>query len=131
MKWRSKSKKKKYSLKRLFNSFGYAFNGILTVYKTEQNILFHTIIAIIVIGLGIYLKVSTVEFSILIILIGLVLGFEIINTSIKYTIDMLMPNVHPMAKMAKDASSGAVLVISLIALFVGIIILLPKVLLLI
>ena len=128
MKWVSKNKKKKYSLKRLFNSFGYAIKGILTVYKTEQNILIHTCAAILVIGLGIYLKVSSLEWCLLIIVIGLVIAFEIINTAIEYTIDMTMPNIHPMAKMAKDAASGAVFVMSITSIIVGIIIFLPRIL---
>lgn len=128
MKWVSKNKKKKYSLKRLFNSFGYAIKGIFTVYKTEQNILIHTIAAILVIVLGIYFKVSVLEMIILILVIGLVIAFEIINTAIEYTIDMTMPNIHPMAKMAKDASSGAVLIISITASVIGVMIFLPKIL---
>jgi len=128
MKWVSKNKKKKYSLKRLFNSFGYAINGIFTVYKNEQNILIHTIAAIFVIVLGIYIKVSALEMILLILVIGLVISFEIINTAIKYTINMTMPNIHPMAKMAKDASSGAVLIMSITALLICIIIFLPKIL---
>lgn len=131
MKWVSKSKKKKYSLKRLFKSFGYAFKGIITVYKTEQNIMIHTIAAILVIALGIYLKVSTFEACLLVIVIGLVIAFEIINTAIEYTIDMTMPNIHPVAKMAKDAASGAVLIMAITSIIVGLIIFLPRIIYLI
>ena len=127
MKWVSKNKKKKYSLKRLFNSFGYAFKGIITVYKTEQNIMIHTIAAILVIALGIYLKVSSFETCLLIIVIGSVIAFEIINTAVEYTIDMTMPNIHPVAKMAKDAASGAVLVMAITSIIVGLIIFLPRI----
>lgn len=127
MKWVSKNKKKKYSLKRLFNSFGYALKGVISVYKTEQNILIHTIIAIFVVGLGIYLKVSSMEACILIIMIGLVIAFEIINTALEYTVDVAMPNIHPLAKMAKDASSGAVLIMAITSIMVGIIIFLPRI----
>ena len=127
MKWGLKNKKKKYSLKKLFHSFGYAFKGIITVYKTEQNIMIHTIVAILVIALGIYFKVSSLEACILIIVIGLVIAFEIINTAIEYTIDMAMPNIHPLAKMAKDASSGAVLIMAITSIIVGLIIFLPRI----
>lgn len=128
MKWISKSKKPKYSLKRFFQSFGYAFIGILTVYKTEQNILIHTIFTILVTILGFYLKISNIEWCILVLVISLVIALEIINTSIEYAIDMAMPNIHPMAKMAKDAASGAVLVSAIGSIIIGLIIFLPKIL---
>lgn len=127
MKWVSKNKKKKYSLKRFFHSFGYAFKGIVTVFKTEQNIVFHTISAILVIVLSIYLQLSKIELCIVVIVIGLVIALEIINTAIEYVVDMTMPSIHPLAKMAKDAASGGVLIIAITAAVVGIIIFLPKI----
>jgi len=127
MKWVSKNNRKKYSIKRLINSFGYAFKGIITVYKTEQNILIHTIIALMVLGLSFYLKISKIEFLIIVLVIGLVIALEIINTALEYTIDMVMPNIHPMAKMAKDASSAAVLVMAITAVIVGLIVFIPKI----
>lgn len=130
MKWVSKNNRKKYSLKRLINSFGYAFRGIFTVYKTEQNIIIHTIAAIVVIVLSIYFKISSMEFCFIALAIGLVIALEMINTALEYTIDMAMPNIHPMAKMAKDASSGAVLIMAITAVVIGIIIFGPKLLVL-
>ena len=127
MKWVSKSNRKKYSIKRLINSFGYATKGIISVYKTEQNILIHTIIAIIVLCLAFYFKVSSIESCILALSIGLVIAFEIINTAIEYTIDMAMPNIHPMAKLAKDSSSGAVLITAITSIVIGLIIFIPKI----
>ena len=131
MKWELKNKRKKYSLKRLIHSFGYAIKGILTVYKTEQNIVIHTIVAALVIILSFYLKVSSIELCFLILAIGLVIAFEIINTALEYVVDMAMPNIHPMAKMAKDAASGAVLITAIAAIMIGLIIFLPKIILLI
>lgn len=131
MKWVSKNKRKKYSLKRLINSFGYAIKGIITVYKTEQNIVIHTIAAFLVMLMAFYFKVSHLELSMLILVIGLVIAFEIINTALEYVVDMTMPNIHPMAKMAKDAASGAVLVTAIAAIMIGLIIFIPKILLLI
>ena len=128
MKWASKNKRKKYSIKRLIHSFGYAFKGIYSVYKTEQNILIHSILAFIVIGLSAYFKISDIEFCIIVLAIGLVIAFEMINTSIEYAIDMAMPNIHPLAKMAKDAASGAVLITAITSIIIGLIIFLPYIL---
>ena len=93
----------------------------------SNNLLVHTIIALIAIGLGIYLKLSTLEFAIVALVIGLVITAEMINTSLEYTIDMAMPTIHPLAKIAKDVASGAVLMSAISSIAVGLLIYLPKI----
>ena len=127
MKWVSKGKKKKYSLSRLFKSFYYAFQGIKAAIKTEQNFLIDIIIGIIVLVSGYFLKLSTIEFAIVLLAIALVITLELINTAIEYTIDMAMPEIHPLAKAAKDISGSAVLFSALISIIIGLIIYLPKI----
>ena len=126
MKWVSKGNKKKYSIKRFFMSFTYAFTGIKTACKTEQNFLFDAIFGVLTIIIGFLLKLSAIEFAIVLLAIGLVVSLELINTAIEYTIDMAMPEIHPLAKAAKDISSGAVLISAIMAFIVGLIIYLPK-----
>ena len=115
MKWESKGKKKTYSIKRFCNSFKYALQGIKSAYKTEQNLLFHTIVAILVVILGIVIDLSFIELSIVFLVIGLVITAEMINTSIENAIDMAMPSIHPLAKASKDIASGAVLFSAIIS----------------
>ena len=127
MKWTSKGKKKTFGIKRFFKSFANAFNGIISAIKTEQNLIIDLVITILTIILGFILKISTIEFLIVILAIGLVISMELINTAIEYAVDLSMPEIHPLAKLSKDISSGAVLISAVIALIVGIIIYLPKV----
>ena len=127
MKWVSRGKKKKYGLKRLGKSFVYAFQGIVSAFKTEQNLLIHTIALIINIILMIVLKLNIMECALIIIVIIIVFSLEMINTSIEYAIDMAMPQIHPLAKISKDVASGAVLIASIGALIVGLLIYLPKI----
>ena len=127
MKWVSKGKKKNYSFSRFFKSFTYAFNGIKTAFKTEQNFVVDLIVGIIAITLGFILKISTIEFIIVILVIGIAITVELINTAIEYTVDMAMPEIHPLAKLAKDLSSGAVFIMDFFILVIGIIIYLPKI----
>ena len=127
MKWESKGKKKKYGIKRLGKSFVYAFRGIISAFKTEQNLLVHTIALIINIILMITLKLSIMECAIIVIVITIVFALEMVNTAIEYAIDMAMPQIHPLAKISKDVSSGAVLMASLGAVVVGLLIYLPKI----
>ena len=127
MKWVSKGKKKTYSIKRLGNSFKYAAQGIKSAYKTEQNLLVHTVVAILIIALGIIIGLSLLEFAIVFVVIGLVMTAEMINTAIEYAIDMAMPSIHPLAKVSKDVASGAVLFSAIIAIIVGCFIYIPRI----
>ena len=127
MKWVSKGKKKTYSIKRLGNSFKYAIEGIKSAYKTEQNLLVHTIVAILVIAIGVIIELSFLEFAIIFLTIGVVMTAEMINTAIEYAIDMAMPSIHPLAKVSKDVASGAVLFSAIIAVIVGCLIYIPKI----
>ena len=127
MKWISKGKKKTYSIQRFLKSFTYAISGIIAAFKTEQNLLFDLVYAIITIIIGFLLKLSAIEFTIVLLAIGLVISMELVNTSIEYAVDMAMPEVHPLAKLSKDISSGAVFISSLVAFIIGLIIYLPKV----
>ena len=123
----SRDKLKKRSLKRLLNSFKYAIEGIIYAFKFEQNIIVHTIITTLVIILGLVLKISGFEWLICFILFGLVIATELINTSIEAMVDLICPKKDPLAKIAKDTSSGAVLVFASVAAISGIIIFLPKI----
>ena len=62
------------------------------------------------------------------ILIGLVIAFELINTVVEVIVDMVEPRYNPLAKVAKDTAAGAVLVMAVISAVVGLIIFLPKIL---
>lgn len=128
MKWASQGKrKKKYSIKRFFKSFKYAFCGIGKAYQTEQNLVIHTLVTFLVLGLSWYFKISTIELMFIVFAIGLVITLELVNTAIENTVDMAMPNIHPLAKNAKDMASSAVLVASFTATAIGLIVFLPKI----
>ena len=125
---RSKVKKKlEIDNKRLVNSFKYAFYGIKKTYIGEQNLRIHTGIAVLVILFGFLLKISYLEWLVCLILIGLVLMAEFFNTAIEYVVDLASPNVHPLAKAAKDTASAGVLMMAIISAIIGLIIFVPKI----
>lgn len=113
--------------KRLVDSFRYAFCGICEAYKGEQNLKIHTVIAILVIIFGFILQISYLEWLVCLILIGLVLMAEFFNTAIEYVVDLASPNIHPLAKLAKDTASAGVLMMAIISAIIGLIIFIPKV----
>lgn len=127
----SRDKLKQKGIKRLFKSFKYALEGILYAFKYEQNIIVHTIICLTVVVLGILLKISHFEWLVCFILFGLVIATELINTSIEAVVDLTCPKKDPLAKIAKDTASGAVLVFALVAVIAGLIIFIPKILIVI
>ncbi len=123
----SRDKLKEKGLKRLIKSFKYAIEGIIYAFKYEQNIIVHTLVMILVIILGIALKLSYFEWLICLILFGLVIATEMINTSIEAVVDLACPKIDPLAKIAKDTASGAVLVFAITAAISGLIIFIPKI----
>ena len=112
--------------KRLRNSFKYAGAGIIQSYKGEQNLRIHTAIAILVIICGFLFKIDYMEWLTCLVLIGLVLMAEFINTAIEYVVDLASPEVHPLAKAAKDTASAGILMMAIISAIIGLIIFVPK-----
>ena len=121
-----KIKELKLDKKRLTNSFKYDFEGILQAYVGEQNLKIHTVIAILVIIFGFILKISYTEWLVCLVLIGLVLMAEFFNTSIEYLVDLVSPEIHPLAKATKDTASAGVLMMAIISAIIGLIIFVPK-----
>lgn len=123
-----KNKKGKWiKMKKLIKSFKYAFEGISTGIKEEQNMKIHIAIIILVIIFGIILKISKIEWIICIALFGLVISMELINTAIENTVDLVTKEKNEQAKIAKDVAAGAVLVSAIASAIVGLIIFIPKI----
>ena len=117
----------KFSIKKRFLSFKYAFRGIAYMFRTQHNSLIHLFAAIFVIVLGCVYKVTLVEWSLLIFAIGLVFTTEMMNTSIESLVDICSPEINEKAGKVKDIAAGAVLVAAIISFIIGLIIFLPKI----
>lgn len=118
--------KPKQECKKLINSFKYAIEGFISSFRTERNMKIHILAMIVVIILGLYLKLSMIEWCIIAFAITLVIGAELFNTAIETIVDMVSPEKNPKAKLAKDISAAAVLVLATGAAIVGVIIFIPK-----
>lgn len=110
----------------LAKSFSYALEGIKAAYKEEPNIKIHLTIAGLVLVSAILLGFTLVEWLILILTISIVIIVELINTSIEDAINLLHPEIHPLAKRAKDVMAAAVLASAICASVVGLLLFLPK-----
>lgn len=105
--------------KNVISSFKYAFQGMFSALKTERNLKIHVTIMLLVIIAGIVLKISKIEWIICIILFGLVIGGEMLNSAIETVVDIAMPDINSKAKFAKDAAAGAVLVFAIASAIIG------------
>lgn len=119
--------KKNQIMKRLFTSFGYALNGIKTVFRSEKNMQIHLGIATLVILLGFLFQISKSEWLACIICIGLVFSAETMNTAIETFVDMVSPERKPQAGKIKDIAAGGVFLAAIISVVIGVIIFLPKI----
>ena len=76
-------------------------------------------------GLGWVLGLSPAHWAVVILAMVSVLGLELMNTAVEAAVDMASPQYHPLAKVAKDAAAGAVLVAAAGAVGVGLWMFLP------
>ena len=106
-------------LKKTLDSFNNAINGIIDTVRTERNMKIHLIASLGVLVACFCFDITKDEFLILAITITMVITAEIINTSIEAAIDMTTNYYHPLAKVAKNAAAGAVLITAINALVVG------------
>lgn len=107
-------------------SFKYALRGVFKTIKDERNMKIHILAVFVVIFMGVLYKISMFEWIICAMLFGLVISSELINTAIENTVDLVTKEENQLAKIAKDAAAGAVLVNAIVSIIVAGIIWIPK-----
>ncbi len=108
-------------------SFGYAFEGVASVARTQPNFVFHLVAAVVALVLSFALGITRVELALVVLAITMVLAAEALNTAIEAVADLLSPGYHPLVKRAKDAAAAGVLFTALGAALVGAIIFGPRI----
>lgn len=121
-----KKRELKVKTKKIANSFKYAWQGLISAFETERNMKIHVIIMFLVILSGIFFKINVYEWIICVMCFASVIGAELLNTAIETTVDIAMPERNEKAKLAKDISAGAVLVIAIGSAIIGLMIFIPK-----
>lgn len=102
-----------------WRSFHHAFEGIVYAARTQRNMRLHLIAAALVLAATLYLRLQRPYVIGIVVTVAVVLGFELLNTAVESVVDLLTEAQHPLAKVAKDASAGAVLVVAFAAVIVG------------
>ena len=109
-------------MKRLFHSFKFAFHGFWLACKEQPNLRIHLFVSALVVGLAFYLRVSKLDWCILLLCIGLVISLELLNSAIEGFVNLVSPERQPKAGNIKDISAAAVLVAAIISSIVGLLI---------
>lgn len=109
-------------------SFKVAFDGIKTAAKREPNFRTHLIVALATLTTAYILSFTSSEWLLLTFTITLVILLELINTALESIVDLVSPEVSSKARVAKDVSAAAVLLSAILAVIVGVVLFVPKVL---
>lgn len=110
-------------------SFYFAGRGLVRLVVTEPNAQFHLLATVAVAAVGFWLKLSSIEWSVILLAVALVWTAEGLNSAIEALADRVSPEQHPLIERAKDVAAGAVLAAAIGAAIVGLLILGPKLLL--
>lgn len=113
------------------NSVRDCINGFKFININEDNFKREIFLGIIALLISYILKISKLEFIIIIIMIGLVLTCEVINTAIERLVDLVSPSYNKLAGEVKDIMAFSVFLMCIISLIVGVIIFVPKIIVLI
>jgi diacylglycerol kinase len=109
-------------MSKFLRSFVYAFNGIIKGIADQRNLRVLIGIAATVLAAGFYYHITAIEWCIILLCIGLVIGLELINSSIESLVDLVTLEKKPLAGKVKDMAAGAVLFASLLSSIIGLII---------
>jgi diacylglycerol kinase (ATP) len=105
------------------SSFDHAYRGLIYAVRTQRNMRFHVAAAAVVLVGSLFLGVSKLELAVLVLSIMFVFVTEMFNTALEFAVDLVTKEYHPLAKLSKDVSAGAVLISTIGAVLVGYLIL--------
>lgn len=110
----------------LHKSFGYAFEGIFAVIRKERNMKIHCFAMILVVMAGTIVGLPAWKWCVCFCLCGLVMALELVNTAVEAVVDLVTEERKPLAKLAKDAAAGAVLIAVMMSVAAGLIMFVPE-----
>ncbi len=112
-------------LRARIRSFGHASRGWWHVLRTQHNAWVHLVITAAVLAVSFWLRLDARDWAVIVLTIALVFAAEFLNTAVEVVVDLASPQIHPLAKVAKDVGAGAVLIAAVAAVLVGLLILGP------
>lgn len=116
------------SLRDWHRSFSHAIAGFKHLIRTEKNFRIHLFFAATALALLLLFRAPIVEWALILLVIGLVISAEILNTAIEVMVDIYSPSYHPLAKISKDLGAAAVLFTAVISILIGMLVFIPHLL---
>ncbi len=123
-------KQEKFSIRKRLKSFTYAFAGLKVLFSEEHNSRIHLFATVCAIVVGIWLKISLLEWVAVAFAVGLVFSGEIFNSAVEDLSDVVCPERDERIRKVKDLAAAAVLVNAITAFVIGLLVFLPKIILL-
>lgn len=117
----------RFSIYERLKSFGYGWQGLLFVFRTQPNAWIHAVLTSLVIGAGLLFDIRREEWIWLLLTIALVWGAEILNTAFEFLCDVVSPDYSERVKRCKDVAAASVMVCAWIAVAVGALVFWPYV----
>ncbi len=106
-------------------SFGYALAGWLYMLRHQKNTRLMSVASIVVMGLALWLQIEFTGLALLVLAVTSVWMAEFLNAAVEAVVNLASPDFHPMAKVAKDVASAAVLLGVVASVIIGLLILGP------
>ena len=110
----------------LLRSFGFALEGISYLIRTQRSAQIQIGIGAVALAFAAWLRITALEWAVLVLAMALVLALEALNTAIELAVTLASPQRHPLAKAAKDVAAGMVLIAAAASVVVGVVILGPR-----
>ncbi len=104
---------------KFLKSFRFAINGIGIAFREQLNLKIQVAIAVLVMVAGKYFQISSMEWTVLLLTIALVIGLELMNTAIENLVDLVTTERKPLAGKIKDIAAGSVLIVSILSVIIG------------
>lgn len=104
---------------------GYASKGAWLLLRTEASIQAQAVLVVIMTIVGFYFDITSTEWILQLLTIGLVMAIEGLNSAVEKLADFIHPEQHPKIGFIKDIAAGAVFIAAVVAVVVGLIIYLP------
>jgi diacylglycerol kinase len=108
-------------------SFGHALRGCAMLFGSERNARIHLVAFALVVTAGFWFEINNTEWTMIILASGAVIAAEAMNTAVESTIDLVHPHHGEKAGRIKDIAAGAVLIVTISAIIVGVIVFYPRI----
>ncbi|MDQ2747119.1 MAG: diacylglycerol kinase family protein [Acidobacteriota bacterium] len=116
------------TIKGRVDSFKFAFRGIATLIRSQQNAWIHALATVAVVVLGVVCSLTRFEWCWIVLAAASVWTAEAFNTALEFLTDLASPEIHPLAAKTKDVAAGAVLIAAIGAALIGCLIFIPHLL---